>query len=170
MLRQQTSLNINEPKISIYDIHTSQWSFYCLTFKCDIDLQLSLTNDSNEQLCQMILKYRHKYRNLAPTSWIYDHFIIWPSSTTLTFNLPKQVSNEQLCQIILKSMQKCRSCGPNKLNLWSFYHLTSKCELDQQPTWANASNGTSTHQGKQTCQIILKFMHKSRNYGPDELN
>ena len=68
--------NIYEPKISIYDIYTSQWPFYCPTFKCDLDLQLIRTN----------------------------------------------VSNEYLCQIILKSMHKCRSYGPDKLNLWPFYH------------------------------------------------
>ena len=47
-----------------------------------------------------------------------DHFIVWPSSVILTFNLPDwtNVSNEQLCQIILKSMHKCRSYGPDKLN------------------------------------------------------
>ena len=43
------------------------------------------------------------------TCSIYDHFIIWPSSVTLTFNLPKNVSNgtttpqgEQLSKIILQ--------------------------------------------------------------------
>ena len=38
-----------------------------------------------------------------------DHFIVWLSSVTLTFNLLKQMfqmNNEQLCQIILKSMHK----------------------------------------------------------------
>ena len=46
---------------------------------------------------------------------------MWPSSVTLTFNLPKNVSNgtsppkgQQLCQIILKAMHKCRSYGPDK--------------------------------------------------------
>ena len=30
-------------------------------------------------------------------------------------------------------MHKCRSSGPDKLNLWPFYHLTFKCDLDLQP-------------------------------------
>ena len=63
MLRQQTFFNIYEPKISIYDIYTSQWPFYCLTFKCDLDVQLTWTNVSNEQLCQIILKSMHKCRS-----------------------------------------------------------------------------------------------------------
>ena len=32
------------------------------------------------------------------------------------------------------------------------------------------SNGTSTLQQEQMCQIILKSMHKCRSYGPDKLN
>ena len=37
---------------------------------------------------------------MAPTSSIYDHFIIWPSSVTLTFNLPKQ--RFQMALLLLK--------------------------------------------------------------------
>ena len=75
-------------------------------------------------------------------------------------------SNEQLCQIILKTIHKCRNYGPNKLNLWSFYHLTFTCDLDLQPTWTNVSNGISASQGEHMCHINLKFMHKWRSYGP----
>ena len=33
----------------------------------------------------------------------------------------------------------------------------------------NSENGTSTHDGEQLCQIILKFIHNyCRNYGPDK--
>ena len=61
---------------------------------------------------------------MARTSSINDHFIIWPSSVTLTFNLPKQMFQmellllkENICaKIILKSMHKCTSYGPDKLN------------------------------------------------------
>ena len=55
---------------------------------------------------------------MAGTSSIYDHFVIWPPSVTLTFNLPEQ---EQFCQFILKSMYKCRSNGfPCDLDLQMF--------------------------------------------------
>ena len=46
---------------------------------------------------------------MAQTSSVYDHFNIWPSSVTSTFNLPVQMfqmallHGEQLCQIILIS-------------------------------------------------------------------
>ena len=55
------------------------------------------------------------------------------------------------------------------LNLWPFYHLTFKCDLDFQLTRTNVSNGTTTPQGEQLCQIFLKSMHESRIYGPDKL-
>ena len=56
---------IYEQNISIYDIYTSQWPFYCLTFKCDLDLQLTWTNVSNEQPSQIILKSMHKCTSYA---------------------------------------------------------------------------------------------------------
>ena len=37
---------------------------------------------------------------MARTSLIYDHFIIWPSKVTLTFNLPKQTY--QIALLLLK--------------------------------------------------------------------
>ena len=32
----------------------------------------------------------------------------------------------------------------------------------------NVSNGTSSPQGQQWCQIVLKFMHYCTSYGPDK--
>ena len=67
-----------------------------------------------------------------------------------------------------KSKHKCRSYDPDKLHLWPFHHLTFKCDLVLRPTWINVSKGTSTPQGKQVCQIILKSMHKCISYGSDK--
>ena len=106
---------------------------------------------------------------MAQTNTIFDHFIIWPLSMPLTFNVPEQMfKKEQLCQIILKSMHKCTTYGPDKLNLWPFYHLTIKGDLDLQSTWTNVSSGNFTLQGHQLCQIILKSMHKCTSNGLDE--
>ena len=112
---------------------------------------------------------------MAPTNSIYDHFLIWPSSVTLTFNLSEQMfqitllllQEKQLCCIIFKSMHKCKSYGRDKLNLWPFHHLTFKSDLNLPTTWTNVSNGTSVPQGKQLCHIILKSMHKCTSFGPD---
>ena len=62
---------------------------------------------------------------MAWTSSIYDHFDLYLTPMTLTFNLrEKKVSNgtsssqgPQLCKIILKSMHKCTSYAPDKLNI-----------------------------------------------------
>ena len=105
---------------------------------------------------------------------IYNHFIVWPSrpwpSTYLNkcFNCTSTPQGEQLCQIILKSMHKCTCYGQDKLNLWPIYHLNFKCELDLHGTWTNVSNGTSTHQRGQLCQIIAKSMHKCSSYALDK--
>ena len=40
--------------------------------------------------------------------------------------------------------------------------------FDLQPTWKDVSNDTSTPQGEQLCQSILKFMHKCRINCPDK--
>ena len=59
---------------------------------------------------------------MARTSSIYDHFDLYLTPVTLTFNLPKNVVNgtsprgQQLCKIYLKSMHKCTSYAPDKLN------------------------------------------------------
>ena len=70
-------------------------------------------------------------------------------------------------KILLQTMHKCRNY---KLNLWPFYHLTFKCDLDLLPTQTYVSNGTTTPQWEQLCKIILQSMHKCRSYGPDKLN
>ena len=49
-------------------------------------------------------------------------------------------------------------------DLWS----GQKFDLDLGPTRANVSNGTSTHDGEQLCQIILKSIHTCRTYSLDK--
>ena len=58
---------------------------------------------------------------MVRTSSIYDHFDLYLTPVTLTFNLPKIVSNgtsppqeKQLYQIVLKSMHYCTSYGLDK--------------------------------------------------------
>ena len=132
---------------------------------------------SRKKLCHIILKSIHKCWSCGP-----DKLNLLPFYH-LTFkcdlDIPPtwaKISNgtatpwgEQLCQIIL-NMHKCRRYGPDKLNLWPFYHLTFKCDLDLQLTWTNVSNGTATLQKEQLCQIILKSMHTWRSHGPDKLS
>ena len=72
-------------------------SFYHLTFKCELD-QPTWTNVSNdtaippgEQCAKLFWNPCINIEVMAPTSSIYDYFTIWPSSLTLTFNLPEQM-------------------------------------------------------------------------------
>ena len=65
-------------------------------------------------------------------------------------------------------MHKCTSYGPDKLNLWLFWHLFDLCDLDLQPTWKNVSNGTSTLQDNNCAKLFLKSMNKCTIYGPDK--
>ena len=62
------------------------------------DLQTTQTNVSSdtttpqgEHLCKIILKPCTYVEVMAWTNSIYDHFIIWSSSVTLTFNQLKQM-------------------------------------------------------------------------------
>ena len=114
---------------------------------------------------------------MAQTTSIYDHFIIWPSSVTLTCNLREQMFQMALFLLKEKTCAKrfWNQCinvgyGPDKLNLWPFYHLIFKCDLDLLSSWTNVSNGTATPQGEQLYQIILKSMHKCRSYGLDNIS
>ena len=154
----------------IYNIYTSQWPFYCLTFKCDLDLQLTWTNLSNEKMFQIILKSMHKCRSYGQYK-----LNLWPLYYNLTFkwDLDLQltltnVSNgtstpqgEQLCQIILKFMHKC-TCYI--LDIWpSSVNLTFNLP-EQMFHWHFYFSR------KQLCQMILKFMHKCTIYGPEKLS
>ena len=53
------------------------------------------------------------------------------------------------------------SYGPDK-------SLTFNCDLDLGPTCMSVSNGTSTCDGEQLSQIILKSICNCRSYGPDK--
>ena len=86
----------------------NSWPFFHLTFKCDLDRQPNWTNILNdtatpqeEHLYQTILKWMHKYRSYGQYKlnlWLF--YIIWPSSATLTFNLPEQMF--QMALLLLK--------------------------------------------------------------------
>ena len=87
------------------------WPFYNLTFKCDLDLQPTWTNVSNgtsnhqdNNCAKLFWNLCINVEVMAQTSSIYDHFIIWPSSATLTFNLPEQMVHMAL---LLDKENKC---------------------------------------------------------------
>ena len=125
---------------SIYD----HFNFYLIPMTLTVNLHENIVSDGTspppgQQLCIIILKSMHKCTSYGPdklssninvpvmprTSSIYDHFDIYLTPVTLTFNLHENIVSDstspppgqQLCIIILKSMHKCTSYGPNKLNI-----------------------------------------------------
>ena len=50
----------------------------------------------------------------------------------------------------------------------SIYDPFIKFDLNLQPTCTNVSNGTSTPQGEQLWQIVLKSMHTYTSFGPNK--
>ena len=62
---------------------------------------------------------------MVRTSLIYDHFDIYLTPVTVTFNLPVKMfqmtlfllKDDNCAKLFLKSMLKCTSYGPDKLNI-----------------------------------------------------
>ena len=100
---------------------------------------------------------------LARTISIYDHFIIWPSSVTMAFNL-----SEQLPQAALLHLKE-NNCAKLFWNPCIDVEVMARTSsiYDHFIIWpssvtltVNVSNRPFTSQGEQLCQVILKFMHK----------
>ena len=117
------------------------WPFHNLTFKCDLDLKPTSTNVSNststpqgKKLSQIFLKSLHKCTSYGLDKLNLRYFIIWPSSVTLTFNLPEQMFQMALLLLMENSCAK----QANSVNLypppkgfWSVYSLSFRnfCSL-----------------------------------------
>ena len=161
--------------------------FYHLTLKCDLDLQPTWTNIPNgtstrqEQPCQIIYKIHAQTYVMARTSSLYDHFISWPSSVTVTFNLPDQMFKIALLNLKENNCAKIlwnpciniqamtwTSSIYNRVMIWlSSVTLTVKVP-EQMFQMALLQ---CTFQGQRLCHIILKSineMHKCTSYGPDK--
>ena len=74
---------------------------------------------------------------MVRTSLIYDHFDLYLTPVTLTFNLPEKMFQMALlllegnnhAKLFLKSMHKCTSYGPDKLNIWPFWPFLTPVTL-----------------------------------------
>ena len=110
---------------------TSSWPFWPLFDPCDLDLQPTWKNVSNDtsppwgqQLCKIILKSMLKCTSYAPDKLNTCIWPFWPIFDPCDLDLQptyKNVSNgttstqrQKLCQIVLKSMHYCTSYGPDK--------------------------------------------------------
>ena len=83
---------------------------------------------------------------------------------TLTFNFPEQKFQMNNCSKLFWN-----PCINVQAIVWKssiydhFLILTFKSDPNLQPTWTNVSNGTSTPQGQQLCQIIKLFWNPCIN-------
>ena len=101
-----------------------------------------------------------------------DHFIVWLSSVTLTFNLPEQMFQINNCAKLFWNPCIKQKLWPREaqfMNIFTFDPSSVTLTLIQ-PTWTDVSNDNATPQTEELCQKILKSMHKCRSYGPDKLN
>ena len=115
---------------------------------------------------------------MARTSSIYDHFNLYLTPVTLTFNLPEKMF--QMALLILED----NNCAKLFWNPWiNVQVMAQKAQYMTiltfiWPLWPwpstylkkNVSTGTSPPRGHQLCRIILKSMHKCTSYGQNKLN
>lgn len=109
----------------------SQWSFYCLTFKCELDFNLPEHMFQMNNRAKLFLNPCINVEVMARQAQ-FTTILSVDLQVTLTYNLHEQMflKSKQLCQIILKSMHKCRGSGLVKLNFkWKFYQLTFSVTL-----------------------------------------
>ena len=106
-------------------------------------------------------------------SSIYDHFDLYLTPVTLTFNLPDKMFQMAL---LLHEDNNCAKLFWNPCKNVQVMARTSSMydHFDLWLLWPlpstylkNVSNSTSRPQEQQLCQIFLQSMHKCTSYGPD---
>ena len=114
---------------------------------------------------------------MVRTSLIYDHFNLYLTPVTLTFNL-----SEKMFQMALLLLQgnncaklfwnRCINVqvmlGTSSINVFDHFDLYLTPVTLTFNLTKNVSNGISPPQGQQLCQIVVKSMHYCKNYGPDK--
>ena len=156
------------------------WPFYHFTFKSDRPkkrFQVALLLLRENTCAKLLWNPCINVEVMARTSSSCDHAIIWPSSVTLTFNLPKQMF--QIALLLLKDNTWAKLFWSPCINVevmartsFIYDHFIiwpSSVTLNFNRPPKHVSNGTTTPQGEHLCIIILKFMHKCRTYGSDKL-
>ena len=127
---------------------------------------------STTLLCEGIMRYFSLSKFWAR---IIPAWVMWPNPFTLPNELEAlagsldktclrytmEISAEQTSangiqreiKVKRQKLETVTSYGLDKLNLWPFYHLIIKCDLDLQPTWTNISNGTATQGEQLKCHL-----------------
>ena len=95
---------------SIYEYFIIWLSSVTLTFNLPEQMALLLVKDNN--CAKLFWNPCINVEVMARTSSFYDHFIIWPSCVTLTFNLPEQIL--QMALLLIKD----NNCAKLFWNPW----------------------------------------------------
>ena len=114
----------------------------------------------------------------GPASSIYDHFIIWPSSVTLTFELRKQMFRRALFQLEHNNCAKLfwNPCINVPVMARQAQFMTILIFI--WPLWLWPSTYLKKMlqmalfllKDNNSAKFILKSVHKCTSYGPDEFN
>ena len=115
---------------------------------------------------------------MAQTSSIYDHFDLYLTPVTLTFNVPEKMflmalllfENNKCAKLFLKSMHKCTSNGPDKLNIWLFWHLFDPVTLTFNLPEKMFQITLFLLERNNCAKLFLKSMRKCTSFAPDKLN
>ena len=91
---------------------------------------------------------------MARTSSIYDHFIIWPSSVTLTFNLPKQMFQMALLLLMATTVPNYFEVCEQMYTLWPWQIWT-----DPSTTHICTSNWSCNNYVSLTTSRLDKNLH-----------
>ena len=99
----------------------------CLSDLYD-DFLLDIVRDTRQSLFTILVVCIVIYANKILFKLINDHFDLYLTPVTLTFNLPEKIfqmallllEDNNCAKLFLKSMHKYTSYGPDKLNMWPF--------------------------------------------------
>ena len=91
---------------------------------------------------------------MAWTSSIYDHFILWPSSVTLTLNLPEQMF--QMALLLLKE----NNCAHSTVPIFFFEIHAQMYKLWPGQIWTKTKQCTHAHTPNWSCNNYVSLTSK----------
>ena len=159
---------------SIYDHFDLYLTPVTLTFNLPKNVSNGTFPPRGQQLCIIILKSVHKCTSYGPDKLNNDHFDLYLTPLTLTFNLPEKMFQMALfllegndCAKLFRNpciyvQIMARTSSIHVYDHFDFYLIPVTLTLNLPK---NVSNDTSPPQG-QLYQIVLKSMHYCTSYGP----
>ena len=139
-------------------------------------MTLLLLQDNN--CAKLFLKSMHKCTSYGPEkSSIYDHFDLYLTPVTLTFNLPEKMfqmtllllQDNNCAKLFLKSMHKCTSYGPEKSSIYDHFDLyLTPATLTFNLPEKMFQIALVLLKDNNCAKLFLISMHKCTSYGPEK--